>query len=183
MSKRWVLGIAAVIVALAVGGVGYAAYTSSVTVYGGGSSGNLALAFDYGYDGSGTYAQCVVSGLSGNTVHVTASDLSPGDGCTVTLGVINNGTLPATSESTAFGFGSGSVCNAPSQKDCILVSDNLGITALNTALGTSGSDNKVIAASGGLYPGNYLLTISEPAGSTSQSLGLSFTVTFTGSVG
>lgn len=183
MAKRLILGLVAMIAVLVVGGVGFATYTSSVTVYGAGSSGNVHLAFDYSGVTGGTYAVCAVTHLSGATVHVTATDLSPGDSCHATLGVINNGTLPATSEATVFNYVSGTVCTSLTQVDCINVQDNLGVHQLNTAAGTSGSGVTTIAAGGGLFPGNYVLTISEPTGSTSQSLSLSFTVTFTGSVG
>jgi hypothetical protein len=182
MGSRLVLALVAIMAVAAVGGIGFATYTSAATVYGSGSSGNIAVAFDYGSTTGGTYAVCTITDLIGNTVHVTATDLSGGDSCSATLGVINNGSLPVTSEGTTFGFTSGSVCNSPSQTNCIEVSDNLGITGLNTATGSSGSDNKVIAAGGGLYPGNYVLTISEPSGSNS-AVSLSFTITFTGSEG
>ncbi|MGI0128730.1 MAG: hypothetical protein ACREEC_01010 [Thermoplasmata archaeon] len=183
MGKRLLLGVVAMIAVVAVGGIGFAAYTSSATVYGSASSGNLALAFDYGNPTGGTYANCAVFDLIGNTVHISATDLSPGDSCSVTLGVINNGSLPATSEATSFGFTSGSVCNSLGQMNCIQVTDNLGVQGLNTETGLGGIDNKGIAGGGGLYPGNYKVTVTEPSGSTDQSLTLSYTITFTGSVG
>jgi hypothetical protein len=182
MGNRIVLALVAIMAIAAVGGIGFATFTSAATVYGSGNSGNIAVAFDYGSTTGGTYAVCTITDLIGNTVHVDATDLSGGDSCSATLGVVNNGTLPVTSEATTFGYTSGSVCNTPTQMNCIEVSDNLGITRLNTAAGTSGSDNKVIAASGGLYPGNYVLIIGEPAGSNSAA-SLSFTITFTGSEG
>jgi hypothetical protein len=183
MSSKLLLGVIAMVAVVAVGGVGFATYTSSVTLHGSASSGDLALAFDYGSGTPGTYAVCTVYYLNGNVAYFSATDLSPGDSCSVTLGVINNGTLPATSESTTFGFVSGSVCNTGGQTNCIQVTDNMGITGLNTEGGVSGSDNKVIAAGGGFYPGNYIVTVTEPSGSSSQSLALGFTITFTGSVG
>jgi hypothetical protein len=183
MSSKLLLGVIAMVAVVAVGGVGFATYTSSVTIHGSASSGDLSLAFDYGYGTAGTYAVCSVYYLYGNVAYFSATDLSPGDHCSVTLGVINNGTLPATSESTTFGYLTGSVCNTVGQTDCIQVTDNLGYTGLNTEGGVSGSDGKVIGAGGGLYPGNYIVTVTEPSGSSSQGLTLGFTITFTGSVG
>jgi hypothetical protein len=182
MSKKWLLGIATIMVAIAVGGIGFASYTSSITVNGAASSGTLALAFDYGSGTGGTYAVCAITGLNGANAYITASDLSPGDHCSLTLGIINNGTLPATSETSVFGYVSGSYCNSPSATNCVSVSDNLAPISLSTTAGTSGSSSQTIAAGGGLFPGNYVVTISEPSGST-QSVSLSFTITFTGSVG
>jgi hypothetical protein len=180
MGNRMVLALVAVVAVAAVGGMGFAAYTSAVTVYGGGSSGDISLAFDYGSTAGGTNAVCTITDLIGNTVHVTATDLSPGDSCSATLGIINNGSLPATSETSAISSVSGNECNYPDAYNCIQVTDNLA-SPLNTELNSGGSGTTAIGA-GDLYPGNYVVTISEPSGTT-QSVSLSFDITFTGSEG
>lgn len=167
---------------VAVGGIGFAAYTSSATLYGSATSGDLSLGFAYAGGSSGTYAQCSVTYLSGAVASFSATDLSPGDSCSVTLGVINNGTLPATSESSAFTYTSGNLCNSGGQINCLQVTDNLNVNPLNTEYNTGGAGSYGIGADGGLFPGNYIVTVTEPAGTT-QGVALGFYITFTGSVG
>lgn len=182
MASKLLLGVIAMVAVVAVGGIGFASYTSSVTLYGGASSGDVSLAFDYASATPGTYAVCNVYYLSGDVAEFSATDLSPGDQCSVTLGVINNGTLPATSESSTFYYESGALCESPSQTNCVGVSDNLNIVNLNTIYGNNGAGDYGIAADGGLFPGNYQVTVWEPSGSTG-AVSLTFYIVFTGSVG
>ena len=181
MTSKLLLGVIAMVAVVAVGGIGFATYSSSITVTGSANSGSLDIAFYTYSDSVGAYAQCTVTSLSGSVAEVSVSDLSPGDSCTITLGVANYGSLPATSESSQLSA-TGNLCASPSAYNCIGVEDNLNDGNLNSEYNTQGYGVLGIPAGGGVLPGYYILTIYEPSGTT-QAVSLSFTITFTGYVG
>jgi hypothetical protein len=183
MGSRLVLAMVAAVAIVAVGGIGFAAFTASVYVDGSGAAGSVALSFTsnpYGTAASSPAgATCAIQSYGGSTgtITVAASNLEPGQYCTFTLSVQNVGTLPITSETSTYAYVSGSVCNSGGQMNCIWVSDGIG---LNTETGTSGSDSTTIPVSGEY---TYILYVELPGGSTIQSTALSFTITLTGSAG
>ena len=177
------MAIAVIMAAVAVGGIGFATFTSSVTINGQAAAGTVNLQFDHGYATSSTPsgATCTVVFPSitppSPTVHALASNLAPGQYCTFTLEVKNYGTLPATSEASSYTFVSGNICNSVGQTNCIWVQDQIG---LDTEAGAAGSASTTISA-GGTYDYTFYMTL--PSGSTDQSTALSITIALTGSVG
>ncbi len=182
MVSRMLLGVIAMVAVVAVGGIGFATYTSSITVNGSAASGDLNLAFYTSGVTDGTYAVCSVTSLTGTVATISASDLSPGDSCSVTLGVANYGSLPATSESSQLTSYSGQLCGPYGTYNCLGVADNLNGVSLNSEYNSGGSGNLGIPAGGGVLPGYYVVTIYEPSGTT-QAVSISFSITFTGYVG
>jgi hypothetical protein len=178
MSKKWVLGIATIMVAIGVGGMAFATFSSSVTINGSATAGTLTLNFDGSYSSSSTPSGAVCTISETPTVAtITATTLQPGQYCTFNLEVKDVGTLPATSEKSAITPLSGSECTSGGQIDCIWVQDGIG---LNTETGAGGSDSTNIAA-GGTYA--YTMYTTLPAGSTIQTTTFSFSVSLTGFVG
>ncbi len=169
------------IAVVAVGGVAFASFTSSVTVHANASAGTIVLKFDGTNSGSSTPsgATCTIAFPSSpptQVATVTASNLAPGQYCTFNLEIANYGTLPATTESTVLSPTGGTICNSAAlTTNCIFVQDNLGLNS-ETPIGGSGSTT---IPAGGTFP--YILYATLPSGSTDQTTHASFDITFTGS--
>jgi hypothetical protein len=160
---------------LTLSGVGYATFTSSITVTGAASAGSLVLGFANPAT-SGTTANggsCSFSGTGAST-SLTISNLAPGDICTATITVSNSGSLPSSSETTALS-GLTNVCTSVTY-NCFYVYDNLGLQSWTNTNGAGGP----IGAGGSFV---YVVNVQLAPGSTQQSESGSFTITLTGSVG
>ncbi len=120
MTKRWLVGLVVVVALVGVGGIGYAAFTSSVTLTANGNAGTLYLEWacirgEYACDTSTVgvpnagvldsaalgYATCSFTYTDeGFGLSINASNLAPGDSCTMPAsfgGILANfGSLPAT---------------------------------------------------------------------------------------
>ncbi len=94
---RWVLALAAMLVLVMTGGIGYAAFTSTATINGTATSGTVDLvvtAMYLGVDPPGAYVQSNVLPAT----HVTAwvNNTAPSTDYNITIVVENIGTVPAT---------------------------------------------------------------------------------------
>ncbi|MGA8664917.1 MAG: hypothetical protein WB809_07630 [Thermoplasmata archaeon] len=87
---------------LAVGGLGFAAFTASYQVNIQGTAGNLSVSFDGGnVMTSQSYVGCWVSGEGANWLNVSAGPFAPGDWCEVFGNVTNTGNVPAAVTTSA----------------------------------------------------------------------------------
>jgi hypothetical protein len=177
LGKQLTTVLAITVLALA-GGLGYAAFTSTITVNGSAQAGTLTLGFNVpvttGTTNPTAAGTCYFSGTGGSTT-LTVTNMAPGDTCTATITVQNSGTLPTSSETTT---ASGSyLCAGAIVTDCYVITDNLG---LNSYFGTPGSGGALAANTGSFV---YSATVTLPAGSTTQSSASSFTISITGTVG
>lgn len=178
LGKQLTTVLAISVLALA-GGLGYATFTSTVTVAGSAQAGTLALGFAGSpYLSSGTTSPtgagtCYFSGTGGSTT-LTVTNMAPGDTCSATITLENSGSLPTASETTTI---SGTqLCTGSFNYNCFVVTDSLG---LNSYYATNGAGGPI--ASGGTY--GYSVTVTLASGSTQQSESGTFTISVTGSVG
>jgi hypothetical protein len=82
---------------LAVGGLGFAAFTATYQVNLQGTAGNLSIGLDnYSAVTSQSYVGCWVAAGGSNWVNFSAGPLAPGDWCEVFANVTNTGNVPAT---------------------------------------------------------------------------------------
>jgi hypothetical protein len=165
---------------LALTGIGYATFTSTIYVNGTATAGTLNIAFAASpYLATGTTSPvgagtCSFSG-TGSSTTLTVTNMAPGDTCTATITVANTGSLPTASETTSITAGS-YLCSGVLYPNCFIVYDNLG---LNSFTGATGSGGPV--ASGGNFA--YNVEVAYVSASTSQGLTGTFTIAVTGSVG
>ena len=180
MAKRWLLGIAALVVALSVGAIGFAAFTSNtITIGGQVSSGNLDIYWNPSYaSANGVYAQCAWTLLDAHTAQLVVTDLSPGDGCTVNTYINDDGSLPATSLTSTFTTADTDFCTPTFTYNCIQVSDSVGLNLLGGSTTATVTGTPVIAAGG--YT-TYSISVNMPS-ATTQTLSGTFTVSINGAV-
>ena len=174
---------------LALTGIGYATFTSAVTINGTASAGNINLYY-YSFSGAASsspsgYGTCSWSGNTGTSVSLSYSNMVPGDSCAQTVNVEDTGTLPILSLKSTIS-GSPPFCQPASTTNCITVTDTLGLNTYTSTPATASTGSTtgapLIPASGaGSYA--YTVTIAYPSGSTSQSFSGTFTITLTGSIG
>jgi len=176
MTKTTVVSLFAISL-LALTGIGYAAFTYSITVTGTASAGTLAIEFNVpanpGVSTPSGDGACSFSG-TGTSTTLTVTNMVPGDTCTAQITIQNIGTVPTSTETTA--ISGGPYCNSPGQLNCFAVTDSLG---LNSETGATGSGGSI--GVGGTYL--YSVNVIFPTGSTSQSTTASFTITVTASAG
>ena len=176
MTKTTIMSLFALSL-LALSGIGYAAFTYSITVTGSASAGTLAIGFTTPAN-SGTSTpsgdgSCSFSGTGGSTT-LTVTNMVPGDTCTAQITIQNTGTVPTSSETTS--ISGGPYCNTVGQLNCFAVTDGLGLDSESGATGSGGS-----IGVGGTYL--YSVNVIFPTGSTDQGTTASFTITVTASAG
>ena len=183
MTRKWVLGLATAITLVAVGGMGFAAFTSTATINATATTGSINLAWTpVGTPnvGAGTliltntsYTTCT-SSVTSSLVTITAGNLAPGDSCTIstTYGLLlsNTGSIPAT---VAWTFGSDYFLNTTSAA-CgpgnFSGGDSLpGGTFTVPAFGD-------IGAYGSLSPINVDIGLNADAGNSCMGVGATLTI-------
>jgi hypothetical protein len=148
MTKTMVVSLFALSL-LALTGIGYAAFTSSIIMNGSGNAGTLSIVWGNSvstaaYDESGnaiSYATCTYSGAGTTTLTLSANNLGPGDYCIFRTTITNTGTIPGTMTITNWGGITGyDPCQAAYPNMCFYQDDtfhNQG-DLQGTAAGTSG---------------------------------------------
>jgi hypothetical protein len=147
---------------LVLGGIGYAAFTSTSTINVTANAGTFSLGW-WGmgvYATTSTYDTCTPS-VSGSVLTVTVGNMAPGDECIITGYVTDTGTLPGTVAAGVPG-----PCNDGGSGMCGYVGyyDNGGWT--------------VTPLAGGAYTGTF--TFSGSAPDSLQGAWATFTVTLAG---
>jgi hypothetical protein len=90
----WVAALAVTL--LAVGGLGFAAFTATYFVNLSGTGGELSLGLsNWNVQTSASYVGCTVSGYGSNWVNFSAGPFAPGDWCAVFGNVTNTGNVGA----------------------------------------------------------------------------------------
>jgi hypothetical protein len=90
----WVAALAVTL--LAVGGLGFAAFTSTYFVNLSGTGGTLSLGLsNLNTRTSAPYVSCATSGGGNNWLNISAGPFAPGDWCAVFGNVTNTGNVPA----------------------------------------------------------------------------------------
>lgn len=103
MARNWKLGLIAVIAVAAIGGIGFSQFTSTATITGNASAGNI----DLQWTPQGTPAMVATSSwddcsavVTASTITITAYNLAPGDDCQLPssdgVTLTNFGTIPAS---------------------------------------------------------------------------------------
>jgi len=181
MTKTTVVSLFALSL-LALTGIGYAAFTSNITITGTASAGTLQVQFASPVTSSGSPATSTPSGVGscyftglGSSTTLTVTNMDPGDSCTAYVTVANTGTLPTSSETTSLS-GATNVCvpTSTAPYNCFTVTDSLGLNSYTAANGAGGP-----VASGSSF--GYTVTVQLPSTATAQGLGGSFTITLTAS--
>jgi hypothetical protein len=181
MGTKWVIGVVAVVAMFAVGGIGFAAFTSSAYINGSATAGTLGpLYWTHGDPtGSESFDHCsAVIGTtfnSSDTLNFGASNLAPGDYCSYQAHLHNAGSIPANvyAEVTST---SGSFCGYTTLYDTFA-----GWSQPGETYGTSYGP-LTISAGGALFYQAQMGFI-PPAGNEWQGQTCTFTVTFTATAG
>ena len=90
MVRKWVLGVIAAIAVISVGGVGFAAFSSSITASGIASGGKVTIEWSGvpSITTSGGAVTCTATSTN-IVLTITVGALAPGDSCAITDGIIN----------------------------------------------------------------------------------------------
>jgi len=175
MGKRWLMGLVAVVAFVAVGGLGFAAFTTSAYINGSASAGTFQLQWQGPASGtpSAYYNTCptpyaTTTTNSSDTLVLSAGNLAPGDYCVFTAQLVDIGTLPGNS----YDFVSTDAYSGCSW----FLTDNFGghHNPPETPLGPIG------IAPGSPISYSATLGLSGGQGNGCQSAWLTFTVTVTG---
>jgi hypothetical protein len=177
MGSRLVLALVAAVAIVAVGGIGFAAFTSVAYVNGTGTAANVGpLTWNDYTAGSGTDgATCSTSSSSPyTTLTLTVNGLIPGGSCNVMPTLYNGGGYPLTLATSASGW---SVVANPNSGNCndFDYSDASGIDTGSSVTTGSGSIGASTSA-----PYSVTISLGSGAGNTDQGLSCSLTVTITG---
>jgi|SRR5271170_5216158 len=146
---------------LAVGGLGFAAFTAQYQVNLQGTAGNLGLSIGgTNVVTSQPYVGCSVSGSGSNWVNFSAGPMAPGDWCEVFTNVTNTGNVPATVTTSSTVIGgcfegailspeSGPITLAPGGTIAFQGAIGLDSSAGNSCENTVGTVSVTFAASAG----------------------------------
>lgn len=190
MRTKGVLVLAAIVAAVAMGGIGFATFTSTASINGSGAAGNIQLDLNGFTDGSSAYGTCdwsnyvAPSGEGPASVTLTVTNLAPGGSCAASLGVIDDGSLPITSLYAVIAGTGGNYCTSPSgggSYNCVEAYDTLGANLEGPTTSPTTYGSPLLDA----YDGNAytdIVTVSLPSGTT-QVVSASFTITYYGAIG
>jgi hypothetical protein len=162
---------------IAVGGTGFAAFSSSAFISSSGMAGTVGP-LDWtgvGWTDSNTWVVCTATVGPSNTLTISAANLAPGDHCSFATSLHNLGSLEAIPVETI-----SATTGAPAMCANLLYGDSVFVTAFPLGAGGQGPVTGATAIpSQGYLPWAITLELSQGAPSTvTGSCG--FTVTITG---
>lgn len=190
MGQRWVMGLVAVVAAVAIGGIGFAAFTTTAYIGGNaaaGTLGPLTWTSDSTPVGSESFDVCsqaiTTTSVTSDTYVITATNLAPGDYCSYWATLNNGGSIPANvyAELTYY---TGAACDVTTLFDSLTGPIQPGET-----YGTTYGPITVPAYGSIPYSAELALTTANlgqspsGVGNGAQGEGCSFTVTFTATAG
>ena len=183
MRRQWVMGMVAVVALVAVGGIGFAAFSTSAYLNGAASAGTLGP-LTWSNLGTTTtssaYVTCtVVTGTQTNTsdtLVVTVGNLAPGDLCQFSGDLNNGGSIPANVYSLV-------TCYDQTTGGCTVTSlyDNFAPAGAGESYGIQYGPITISSGSPLAYSGTVQLT--PGLGNAYQGATCTFTVTFTATAG
>lgn len=176
MGSRMVLAMVAAIAIVAVGGIGFAAFTANAYVNGTAGAGYAEVHFSGAYSTVVSGQVICSAGFSSsgdylgddNVMTITASEFAPGDYCTVTESAVNGGTVGETVTSSGAaitGVSGGDMCGG-----------NEWTTYDNAYPG----ENYGSYAPGGSFSVSVTIELNSNAGNECQGATASFSDTLTG---
>ena len=152
MRHRWVTAVIAVLVVVSVGGVGFAAFTSTVTLQLNGAAGTLTIEWTGPatptVTGSSPTDKCTAT-LTPSLLTINAGNLAPGDSCMLLASngveITDTGSLPGTLQDISVSFN-------PVPSTCTWFDNNPTFPA-------------TVAGGGGIWPvGGFFFQIGLTAG-------------------
>ena len=181
-SLRLPVTVAAVLVALATGGTGYAAFTAAVSVNGTATSGTLGPLYwaEPSSHGYGSYDACA-SSLSStqtpdDTLHLAATNLAPGDFCGYAADLYNPGSLAATVTETITSA-TGGLCGD------LVFSDNGFTPGVTVGSGGQTGGTSFSVSAGGSVTWGGTIYLPSDVGDSGNGATCQFTVAVTGTAG
>jgi hypothetical protein len=181
MSKRWMMGLAMAVAVVAVGGVGFAAFSSSAVVNGSATAATVSLLiYPYAYEcywtgNFTTYANGTVSVTGGgSSVTMTAGNLLPGTTCEGIVDVYDESSVPINLTISLSGTG---LCGPSSTNGCYDVYDIYGVASETGTYAQEFPNLPVGLAFSDAW------SVSIPAGWTSAPSSITFTGTYTATAG
>jgi len=174
MGKRWLAGLVVVVAIAAVGGIGFAAFTTSAFIKGNASAGTLGPL--YWSDVSGCSASTSTTNNGSDTLVITALNMAPGDSCTVTGTLNNGGSLPANVYSEV-------TCVNPAE-DCLVFTYWDSFSPYPNGYDVSGGPFGPLAVPAeGSIPYTGTLGLPSGLGNEYQGITCQFEITLTASAG
>ena len=185
MARRWMLGLIGAFAAIAVAGIGFAAFTATATVNVVATGGTIGLEitdfafygchFVTGAPGPGTF-DSASENAARTAVTFGVGNLTAGDYCQVKVFIMNTGTIPINV--TAFLSEIAGIC-APAALNCYDAGDSWGLTAFGGIVST--------VAPGEPFPPGFVFTdlvsVGIPPGSVSAPPSGVFSVNYVASSG
>ena len=181
-SLRFPAAVAAILVAFATAGTGYAAFTASVSVNGTATSGTLGPFYwaAPSAHGFGSYDTCSSSLYTDHspddTLNLSAKNLAPGDLCGYAADLYNPGSLPATVTETITSA-SGALCAD------LTFSDNGFTPGVTIGSGGQTGATSFSVSAGGFVTWGGTIYLPSGAGDSGNGAPCQFTVAVTGSAG
>lgn len=198
MVKKSLLAIATIVAVVAVGGIGFAAWTSTVTATISSTAGTFTIvwgSFSYAaYHADGTPASYVGCSASGGgsgqgNVEIAVTNMAPGDYCVISSSITDTGNVPGSVTLTEFS-GVATPCYDLYPTTCFYEDDSFhnqgdlsGAAASVSGLATAPTDNSIISigvGGGGSIPFVSVVQLSPGAVNGEQGLTDTLALAFTG---
>jgi hypothetical protein len=190
MGQRWIMGLVAVVAAVAIGGIGFAAFSTSAYISGtsgAGTFGPLYWTSTVTPAGSESFDVCTqfitTTTNTSDTYEINATNLAPGDYCSFSATLHNGGSIPANVYAQVTSY-TGAACDVTTLFDSLTGPIQPGET-----YGTSYGPLAIPAYGSTPYTSELALTTNNLGTSPSgvgnpyQGEGCSFTVTFSATAG
>ncbi len=185
MGKRLVMGLVAVVAVIALGGIGFAAFSATATINGQATAGSFGLVWGSSPTNSPTQMDssvCSAGTASGATwSSLSGSYFAPGDGCTFADSLTVTGNLPGTiSESltvsdTAMGCG----LQYWTYTDTFVGAQTFSSGQANGPVSVPSGTVAVTSGEVFSFGGTFTLTSGAPNGCQGDVLSISVTITGT----
>jgi hypothetical protein len=192
MGNRLLMVMVTAVAIVAVGGIGFAAFTSTITANISSTAGTISLVWGgftynaYHEDGTpATYVSCsaTAGGAGYASVSISVTNLAPGDYCVIQSNIIDAGNIPGTVTQTLYN-GVSTPCYDLYPATCFFEDDTFhnqgdlsGSAASVSGLPTPVVDNEVFDISpGGGLPSGFVAVVQLSPGAVNAEQGLTDTL-------